>query len=42
MKINLLELFLSDWRTARSFGEAEKQRDALREKAWLAAFGMYK
>lgn len=33
--------FSADWRVARSFGEAEEQRDALREKAWLAAFGMY-
>lgn len=33
---------LPDWRVARSFGEAEKQRDAVGEKAWMAAIGLYK
>lgn len=33
---------LSDRRLARSFGEAEEQRDAFGEKAWMATIGMYK
>lgn len=33
---------LSDRRVARSFGEAEKQRDASGEEAWMAAIGLFK
>lgn len=33
---------LPDRRVARGFGEAEKQRDASGEKAWMAAIGLYK
>lgn len=29
----------ADWRIARSSGEAEEQRDALGEKAWMVTFG---
>lgn len=40
-KSNIFFFFSADWRVARSFGEAEEQRDALREEAWLAAIGMW-
>lgn len=33
---------LPDRRVAGSFGEAEKQRDAFGEEAWMAALGLYK
>lgn len=33
---------LSDRCIARSFGEAEKQRDAFGEEAWMAAVGLFK
>lgn len=38
----IIRLFVppcADWRIARSSGEAEEQRDALGEKAWMVTFG---
>lgn len=32
---------LSDRCVARSFGEAEKQRDASGEETWMAAIGLF-
>lgn len=37
----VLPSLTADWRFTRSPGEAEKQRDAFREKAWLVAVGTY-
>lgn len=37
----LLLFTVSDRCVARSFGEAEKQRDASGEEAWMAAIGLF-